>query len=136
METPVPTEAIYSELPPIERNDIAHPGVVGQQNQGRVGEVHRLIAILGDQPLDRLEIRCLDIGHFDPAFSQPGEKQQLSLRTQEVRDLGHDRPRGEKPAIEPAEKTVCDLVKRVVPAKPGSERPGINDCRIGHAALP
>lgn len=136
VEPPVPTEAVYIELPPIERNDIVDPSSLGEQNQGRVGEVHRLIAIFGDQSLDRLQIRPLNIGHLDPAFSHPGEEQQLSFRTQQVRDLDNDRPSGKQSTIELAEKMVGELVKRIVAAKPSSERPGINDRGTGHAALP
>jgi len=136
IETPVAAEAVNIELPAIQRDNLIDARAVGEQDEGRIGEVHRLIAILGDQPLDRFQIRRFDSDDLDAAFSHPSEKQQLGLRTQQMRDLDHHRPGRGKPAIEAAEETVGDLVKRVVYSKPGGKRPGINDRRTGHGALP
>lgn len=135
-ETPVAAEAVHIELTAIERDDFIHAGSLSEQNQRGVGEIPRLIPVLRDQPLDRIQIGRFDLGNFDAALSHPGEEQQLGLRAQQMRDLDDHRPGRNECAVEAAEDAVGDEVKRVVSAKPGGKRSGINDCRAGHAVWP
>ena len=123
--------------PPVERDDIANAGALRNQYQRCVGEIHRLIAVFAGQSLDVGKVVDADRLDRRAAATQPGEKRNLAVYCEQMRDFCDHRKCGQQRAFVRLEERKRNGIVRIIRVEQRRQRSGISEYRAAaHAASP